>query len=106
VNNASPKTFSPLPGLGVAIVIAIISTILSFGHASLDPLVLSILISIIVGNLLGPYFAFCFSIPIAGIGLPVDIESIIDVGPKPLLGAFIGWILLITLFILGVGLIQ
>ncbi len=56
--NASPKTFSPLPGLGVAIVIAIISTIFSFGHAALDPLVLSILISIILGNLLGPYENF------------------------------------------------
>ena len=58
MQNASPKTFSPLPGLGVAIVIAIISTIFSFGHAALDPLVLSILISIILGNLLGPYENF------------------------------------------------
>jgi len=53
-----------------------------------------------------PYVAFCFSIAIAAIGMSVDIESIIDVGPKPLLAAFIGGILLIALFILGVRLIQ
>jgi uncharacterized integral membrane protein (TIGR00698 family) len=58
VNNASPKTFSPLPGLGVAIIIAVIATIFSFGHAALDPLVLSILIGIVLGNLLGPYENF------------------------------------------------
>lgn len=45
MQNASPKTFSPVPGVGVAI----ISTIFSFGHAALDPLILSILISIILG---------------------------------------------------------
>ncbi|OGW55808.1 MAG: hypothetical protein A2Z46_08145 [Nitrospirae bacterium RBG_19FT_COMBO_55_12] len=102
MNNASPKTFSPLPGLGVALVIVIISTIFSFGHAALDPLVLSILIGII----LGPYIAFCFSIAIAGIGLSVETESIIDAGPKRLLAAFIGRMPFIILFILGVGLIP
>ena len=53
-----------------------------------------------------PYVAFCFSIAIAGIGLSVDIESIIDVGPKPLLAALLGWIVLIALFILGVTIIK
>jgi uncharacterized integral membrane protein (TIGR00698 family) len=53
-----------------------------------------------------PYVAFCFSIAIAGIGLSVDIESIIDVGPKPLLAAFLGWFVLIALFILGVKIIK
>lgn len=55
---------------------------------------------------IAPYVAFPFSIALAGIGLSVDIESIIDVGPKPLLAAFLGWIVLIALFILGVRFIR
>lgn len=48
-----------------------------------------------------PYITLLFSIAIAAIGLSVDIEAIIDVGPKPLLVGFLGWIILIVLFIAG-----
>jgi uncharacterized integral membrane protein (TIGR00698 family) len=43
-----------LPGLAVAVLIAAVATVLAMGHVVLDPLVLSMLISIIAGNLLGP----------------------------------------------------
>lgn len=55
---------------------------------------------------LAPYGAFCFSLAVAAIGLTVDIESIIDVGPRPLLAAFLGWIVIIALFVLGVAFIR
>ncbi len=52
-----------------------------------------------------PYVTFFFSIAIAGIGLSIDLEAMIDVGPKPLLAAFLGWGILIILFISGVSVI-
>ena len=57
-NSSAPQVLSYLPGLGLAVLIATASSVLSFGHAALDPLVLSMLISIIIGNLLGPYRRF------------------------------------------------
>jgi uncharacterized integral membrane protein (TIGR00698 family) len=54
---------------------------------------------------IAPFVTFFFSIAISGIGLSVDLESLIDVGPKPLLAAFLGWFVLIALFILGLNLI-
>jgi uncharacterized integral membrane protein (TIGR00698 family) len=47
--------WSSIPGLGIAVLIAGISSLLAQGHVALDPLILSMLISIIAGNLLGPY---------------------------------------------------
>jgi len=55
---------------------------------------------------IAPLGTFCFSLAVAAIGLTVDIESIIDVGPRPLLAAFLGWIVIITLFVLGVAFIR
>lgn len=55
MNDKPLATWSYLPGLGIAVFIAAVSYLLALGHVALDPLVLSILISIIVGNLLGPY---------------------------------------------------
>lgn len=54
-HRSSEQMFSLLPGLGLAVVIASASQLISFGHAALDPLVLSILISVVIGNLFGPY---------------------------------------------------
>ena len=54
---------------------------------------------------IAPFVTFFFSIAISGIGLSVDLESLIDVGPKPLLAAFLGWLILIALLILGLKLI-
>jgi len=50
---------------------------------------------------IAPFVSFFFSIAISGIGLSVDLESLIDVGPKPLLVAFLGMIVLIALFLIG-----
>jgi uncharacterized integral membrane protein (TIGR00698 family) len=52
-----------------------------------------------------PFVMFFFSIGISGVGLSVNIESLIDVGPKPLVAAFLGWLILIFLFIVGLKLI-
>jgi uncharacterized integral membrane protein (TIGR00698 family) len=57
MQNQRPGAFwSYLPGLGIAVLIAVVSYLLALGQMALDPLVVSMLISIIVGNLLGPYF--------------------------------------------------
>lgn len=53
-----------------------------------------------------PFITFTFAIAIAGIGLTVDLESIIDVGFKPLLAVFLGWLTLLTLFAVGYALIA
>ncbi len=50
---------------------------------------------------IAPFGTFFFSIAISGIGLSVNIESIIAAGPKPLISAFLGWLMLIALFFLG-----
>ncbi len=55
---------------------------------------------------IAPYAGFFLSVAIAGIGLSVDLESIIDIGPRPLLAAFLGWSVLIALFILGMLFIR
>ncbi len=52
---------------------------------------------------LAPYVAFFFSIALSGIGLTVDLEAMIDVGPRPLLATFLGWLILLILFIAGIG---
>lgn len=54
----------------------------------------------------GPYVTFFFSVAIAAIGLSVDLESIIDVGPKPLLVVFLGWFVLILFFLAGMMVLQ
>lgn len=54
----------------------------------------------------GPAVTFLFTIAIAGIGLSVDLESIIDVGPRPLAVVFIGWTVLVSIFLLGTFLLQ
>jgi uncharacterized integral membrane protein (TIGR00698 family) len=55
---------------------------------------------------IAPAITFLFSIAIAGIGLTVDLEAIIDAGPKPLLAVFMGWIILIGLFMVGLGVLE
>jgi uncharacterized integral membrane protein (TIGR00698 family) len=55
---------------------------------------------------IAPYVTFFFSIAIAGIGLSIDLESIIDAGPKPLVAALLGWCILVVLFVLGAALIR
>lgn len=73
-NSSTPGVFSYLPGLGLAILIAAISFVLSAGHAALDPLVLSMLISIILGNLIGPYQRFEPGVALShGIFIPLGI---------------------------------
>jgi uncharacterized membrane protein YadS len=47
------------------------------------------------------FISFIFAIAIAGIGLTIDLESIIDMGFKPLLAVFLGWLLLLALFTAG-----
>lgn len=51
---------------------------------------------------IAPFVSFFFSIAIAGIGLSVNLEAIIDVGPRPLLAVFLGWVVLIGLFVVGI----
>jgi len=55
---------------------------------------------------ISPYCTFFFSTALAGIGYKVDLESVINAGLKPLLATFLGWVVLILLFILGVGLTK
>jgi len=55
---------------------------------------------------LSPYCTFFFSTALAGIGFKVDLESVINAGLRPLLAVFLGWVVLILLFILGVGLTK
>ena len=52
-----------------------------------------------------PSIGFLFSIAIAGIGLTVNLEAIIDQGAKPFLSVFLGWIIIITLFVAGLKLL-
>jgi uncharacterized integral membrane protein (TIGR00698 family) len=47
-----------------------------------------------------PLVRFLFSIAIAGIGLSIDLDAVIEQGPRPLLIAFLGWCVVIILFIL------
>ncbi len=54
---------------------------------------------------IAPFATFFFSIAISGIGLSVDLESLIDAGPKPFLAVVLGWFVLIALFIFGLKLI-
>jgi len=54
---------------------------------------------------LSPILGFLFSIAIAGIGLTVDLEAIIDKGAKPFLVVFLGWLVMLTLFVAGLQLI-
>jgi uncharacterized membrane protein YadS len=51
--------------------------------------------------LIAPSGSFLFTMAIAAIGLSVDLEAIIDAGPRPLIAVFLGWIVLIALFFLG-----
>jgi uncharacterized integral membrane protein (TIGR00698 family) len=55
---------------------------------------------------LAPSISFIFSIAIAGIGLTVDLGSIIDKGTRPFLAVFLGWIVLIALFAAGFVVIR
>jgi uncharacterized integral membrane protein (TIGR00698 family) len=57
-------------------------------------------------NAAGPFVTFLFTAAIAGIGLSVDLEAIIDVGPKPLAVIFLGWIVLVLLFLFGTMLLR
>lgn len=45
-----------------------------------------------------PIVRFVFSIALAGVGLSIDLDSILEEGPRPLFIAFIGWISVIILF--------
>jgi uncharacterized integral membrane protein (TIGR00698 family) len=54
---------------------------------------------------LAPYGTFLFTIAIAAIGLSVDLEAIIEIGPRPLLLVFLSWLILLALFVLGTLLI-
>lgn len=56
-------------------------------------------------DIIAPIAAFLFSIAISGIGLSVDIESIVDTGLKPIAASFIGWLCLIALFTIGIHII-
>ncbi len=53
---------------------------------------------------IAPFASFFFSIAISGIGLSVELESLIDAGPKPFLAVILGWLVLIALFIFGIKL--
>jgi uncharacterized integral membrane protein (TIGR00698 family) len=55
---------------------------------------------------IAPSVRFFFSIAIAGIGLSIDLEAIIDAGPRPLLASLLGWIILVILFLLGVAFVR
>lgn len=55
---------------------------------------------------IAPAVKFFFSIAIASIGLSIDLESIIEAGPRPLLTGLLGWIILVILFTLGATLIR
>ena len=50
---------------------------------------------------LAPIVSFLFSIAIAGIGLTMDLEAIIDKGAKPFLAVILGWVVMLALFIAG-----
>jgi len=54
---------------------------------------------------IAPYGTFLFTIAIAAIGLSVDLEAIIEVGPRPFLLVFQSWLILLALFVLGTLLI-
>jgi uncharacterized integral membrane protein (TIGR00698 family) len=54
----------------------------------------------------GPYVTLFFCTAIAGIGLSVDLEAIINVGPRPLLVVYLGWVVLVLLFLLGMVLLR
>lgn len=56
-------------------------------------------------NITAPIATFLFSIAICGIGLSVDIESIVDTGLKPIAVSFMGWLCLIALFAIGTHII-
>lgn len=46
-----------------------------------------------------PIVRFIFSIAIAGIGLSIDLDAVIEEGPRPLIIAFLGWFAAIILYI-------
>lgn len=50
---------------------------------------------------IAPAATFLFSTALAGIGLSVDLESIINAGPRPFIAAFMGLLILIALFAAG-----
>ncbi|MBI5199377.1 MAG: putative sulfate exporter family transporter [Nitrospirae bacterium] len=45
-----------------------------------------------------PLVRFIFSIAIASIGLSIDLDAVIEEGPRPLIIAFLGWIAAISVF--------
>lgn len=51
--------------------------------------------------LVAPYATFLFSMAISAIGLSVDLETIVDAGPRPLFVVFCSWLVLIALFSFG-----
>lgn len=50
---------------------------------------------------IAPAATFFFATALAGIGLSVDLESIINAGPRPFLAAFLGLLILIAFFAAG-----
>ena len=54
---------------------------------------------------LAPIVGFLFSIAIAGIGLTMDLEAIIDRGAKPFLAVFFGWAAILAFFVAGLKVI-
>jgi uncharacterized integral membrane protein (TIGR00698 family) len=55
---------------------------------------------------LSPVVSFIFSIAIAGIGLTMNLESIIDKGGRPFIAVFLGWIIIIALFVAGLSVLR
>jgi len=56
--------------------------------------------------LIAPVATFFFASALAGIGLSIDLESIINAGPRPFIAVFAGLVILISLFAAGWGLIR
>lgn len=52
-------------------------------------------------SLLSSPVSFIFTVAIAGIGLSIDLESIIESGPKPLVVSFVGWAALVLVLLAG-----
>ncbi len=57
-------------------------------------------------TVIAPVATFFFASALAGIGLSIDLESIINAGPRPFIVVFAGLFILIALFAAGWGLIR
>ncbi|MDH4163528.1 MAG: putative sulfate exporter family transporter [Nitrospirota bacterium] len=69
-------------------------------------LVMALIVNFVPGadafrSFAGPFATFVFSVALAGIGLSIELESIFDVGLKPVLIVFLGWLVMVGLFLAG-----